>query len=89
MLEAESRYVKKCVKTKKIPNKFRSELEVLGVVFHGETPDAETCLPVTLPQGFSLHRRENFLIINDQDGHHLLEIQLIKRFDKKHWYRSM
>lgn len=89
MTEAENRYVKKCVRTKKLPVKYRRELEALGVVFHGESCDQEKCLPVTLPSGFGLHRWENKLTLTDQDGHHVLEIYLVKRNDEKHWYRPM
>lgn len=89
MTEAENRYVKKCVRKHKLPGKFRREMEALGIVYQGETCNPETCLPVTLPQGYQLYRRENNMILNDPDGHHVLEIQLIKKDNVKHWYRSM
>ncbi len=89
MTEAENRYVKKCVRTKKLPVKFRRELEALGVVFQGESQDQERCLPVTLPDGFLLYRRDNRLVVVDQDGHHVVETQLVKKDNIKHWYRCM
>lgn len=87
MTKAEDSYVKKCIRKKKIPAKFRRELEVLGIKFQGETYQGEECLLVILPPGYHLYRVENFLFLDDSNGQHVLETQLIKRNNEKYWSR--
>lgn len=63
------RYVDECVQQTRIPGKFRTDLESMGIKFaYTEQHYVESGVKVVLPTGFSLKRNGNCLCLLNRDA---------------------